>query len=595
MKGYGLTVFRGTEPERFDVEVIDVLRNFQPDQDLILVRTRHPVLEQAIVVAGMSGSPVYLEGKLAGAYAYGWLFGKEPIAGVTPIANMMAELGRAVDPRVWKAIGASPRALLQGSAGPSRRGSARANRAVRDKTQLAGLPPYLGRTPVDAFEPLRQYDQLYPRPTLGDETTLRPALTPVMYSGLDPSVARIMDEQLGRFGLVGLQAGGGARPANASGPPPRYVNGGAIGIELMRGDISMTGVGTVTHVLGDRLVAFGHPMMNAGQVGLPTCTARVLHVLANQRRSFKIAEAESPLGSMVHDRQSAVVIDTKVVADTVPIEVRVQGVPQAQRSRWNMEMASHRMLTPLFAFSAVAGALSASAVDQTDVSFSARSRVHVQGHGVVETRDFGYSPGGAASPLALAQLRLFPVLDATYGNPFESVRIERIEVDLALRFERDVITILDALAPSTEVDPGRDVRVYLTLKPFGKPEEIRAVTVRVPRSAAGQKLELSFEPGNRVQIERPEPSDLSQLLSNLQLGYPATSLVISAKLPSQGLSLRGQMVRGLPGSALDSLQLGTDSARPVPFATHTRNELPLGHIVEGSARVTLDVRTEPLR
>src|SRR5215207_8372194 len=94
MKGYGLTVFEGTRPERFDVEVIDVLKNFRPRQDLVLIKTQHPRLEVAKVVAGMSGSPIYLDGKMIGAYAYGWTFGSEPIAGVTPIGNMLDDMAR---------------------------------------------------------------------------------------------------------------------------------------------------------------------------------------------------------------------------------------------------------------------------------------------------------------------------------------------------------------------------------------------------------------------------------------------------------------------------------------------------------------------
>lgn len=600
MKGYGLSVFRGTQPERFDVEVIDVYHRFMPDQDLILVRTNHPILEKALAVGGMSGSPIFLEGKLAGAYAYGWPFGKDPIVGVTPIKNMMAEMWRPVNPKVWRAIGAWPQAI--GGGGKREGGSAAAGADGSPKarpTQLAGLPPYLGENHSDAFEPLRQYARLYPNETdASDARALRPALTPIMYAGLDPTVARLLDVELERFGMVGLQAGGaGRKPAAgaAASPPARFVDGGAIGVELMRGDMAMTAIGTVTRVLGDRLVAFGHPMMGTGQPGFPTCTARILHVLASQQRSFKLGESQTSLGTMIHDRQSAVVIDTALKADTIPVQIQVTGVPQLPRDRWDVELSNHRMMTPMLAFTALANAMNASTSEQSDVTFSARSRVHVQGHGVIETQDVGYSPAGAASPLALGQLRMFQVLEAAYGNPFENTHIDRIEVDLALRYERDTLTIVDALVPSTEVDPGRDLNVYVTLKPFGGPDEIKRITLRVPQSAAGQKLELNFEPGNRVQIERPEPKNLSQLFEIVQLGYPSTSLVVSTKLPAQGLSLRGQVVRGLPASALDTLQLSADSAHPVPFATQIRTEVPVGHVLDGSARVTLDVRTEPLR
>jgi hypothetical protein len=601
MKGYGLSVFRGTQPERFEVEVIDVLHDFRPDQDLILVRTHHPILEKAIVVGGMSGSPIWIEGKLAGAYAYGWLFGKEPVVGVTPIANMLSEIKRPIDPRIWRALGATPSAL-----GGAVRHAPRAQntRGGQRSSGLAGLPAYLGQEPVDALSRLRQYAGLRglsetPTAAVGawGAGALQKTSTPLMLAGVSESVARVLDRELEPFGLVALQSGAGGRTPPTAAPmrAPRFEDGGAIGVELMRGDIQMTAIGTVTRVLGDRLVAFGHPMMNAGQPGFPTCTARIVHVLASERRSFKIGEAGAALGTLIQDRQAAIVVDTGLKAETVPISVRVRGVPLIQRNQWNVEVASHRTLTPLLAFTALANALSVSAAEEADVTFEATTRVTVEGHGTIETRDFGFTPSGLGNPLALIQMRMFQVLDATYGNPFEHARVERIDVDLDVHFERNVVAILDALVPSTEVDPGSDVNVYLTTQRFGSPEEVRRIPVHIPASAAGQKIEIAFEPGNRVQLERPEPKSLDQIFAIVARSYPATSLVVSTKLPSQGLSLRGQVVRGLPASALDSLQLAGDSSRPVPFATQLRSELPLGLIVDGSARVSLEVRPEPLR
>jgi hypothetical protein len=598
MKGYGLTVFRGTQPERFEIEVIDTLRNFRPDQDLILVRTNHPILEKAMVVGGMSGSPIYIEGRLAGAYAYGWLFGKEPVVGVTPIANMMAEIARPVDPAIWRTIGTRPLMANQ----PGAQTAARVRRPAASRAHLAGLPPYLGREHVDAFSSLRQHAAAlgYAAHATHDDAELRAAATPLMLSGLDDRVAGILHDELERFGLVTLQAGGAsARPTVQAGAaakaPAAYVDGGAIGVELMRGDINSTAIGTVTHVQGNRLVAFGHPMMNAGQPALPTCTARVLHVLANDRRSFKIAEAETPLGTLIHDRQAAIVIDTQIKADTVPLRLRVNGVTGAQRTEWNVQMASHRMLTPMLAFSALENALSVTAAENTDVIFEAHSRVRIQNHGEIETRDVGYSSAGVDSPGAISQIRLFEVMAAAYGNPFEDSRIEGIDVELDVRFGADVITLIEALVPSPEVDPDSDVDVYLTVQPYGGPEEVKIVKVHVPASAAGEKIELAFEPGNAVQLERPLPKNLDQIFDNIRMGYPATSLVVSTKLPSQGLRLRGQVVQNLPGSALDTLQLTSDSYKSTPFPTYTRQELPMQHIMAGSARVTLDVRREPLR
>ena len=132
--------------------------------------------------------------------------------------------------------------------------------------------------------------------------------------------------------------------------------------------MTATAIGTVTHVARRRLVAFGHPMMNAGEVGFPTATARVLHVLASESRSFKIAEAADPLGTLVHDRQSSIVVDTRLEAETVPVSIHVEGVPDARRTEWQVEVASHRVMTPMLVLAAIANAVRATASDQTHVN-----------------------------------------------------------------------------------------------------------------------------------------------------------------------------------------------------------------------------------
>jgi len=601
MKGYGLTVFRGTQPERFDVEVIDVLHNFRPDQDLILIRTEHPILEKALTVGGMSGSPVYLEGKLVGAYAYGWLFGKEPIAGVTPIANMLAEMRRPIDPELWRALGTQPRALA--GLGPRQhpKSTQRARARRPSSRRVAGLDDDLGLERRGALQPLRSYARARAPRALGDAAGARlfEASTPLMLGGFDDRTTELLAQELSPFGLLPLQAGGGARkPAQGKGKArqaPRFVDGGAIGVSLLRGDINATAIGTVTHVAGQRLVAFGHPMMNAGQPALPTSTARVLHVLASERRSFKIAEPDEPLGTLIHDRQPAIVVDTSFEADTLPLTLRIHGVPGAPRTRWDVRVASQRMLTPMLTFSALVNALSVTAAERNDVVFEAHSKVELEGHGSIEVDDVGYSQGGVANPMALSQLRLFDVMGAAYGNPFEDVRVLGVEIDLTVRFGREVVTLVDAMVASKEVDPGSDVNVYLTLRRYGEPERMRIVRVPIPESAAGEKIELVFQPGPAVKLELPTPDDFVQVLDNVRTGYDARTLVVSTKLPSRGLRLRGHVVRDLPGSALDTLQLANESSPPAPFVTHTRRAIAMDEVLVGSARVKLEVRQEPLR
>ena len=585
MRGYGLTVFRGTQPERFEVEVIDVLHSFRPDQDLILVRTIHPILEEAPTVGGMSGSPIYLEGRLVGAYAYGWPYGRQPVAGVTPIRNMLAEIDRPVRPDSF------PWAVPLPASSEERRTPER--RELRSRA--GGGRPYLGTEPHGALAALTEQAQrlAIPRSATATSATMIPASTPLLVGGLEPSVVAMMAEQLAPFGLDVLQAGGAGAPASTSGAAPqRFVDGGGLAVTLARGDIASNVVGTVTHVQGDRLVAFGHPMLEAGETGLPTAVARVLHILASFQRSFKIAEPVAPVGALVQDRQATIVVDQQLQPAMIPVRLRLRGVPDALRTEWNFEVATHRALTPLLVFTSVTNAVKSVASDHAHVMFDATSRVWIDGRrDPVEVHDVGHAATGPASASALQQLRGFDLVELAFNNPFVVSRPTRIEVDLSLRFAHETAQIVDASVASTEVDPGETVNVRVVMRRYGEPEQVRVVPVRIPESAAGQRVQVLVQPGSEVELERPEPRTLDDAIEAVRQRYGRTSLVVSTRLPgSRGLRMAGHVVRGLPASALDALQQTGDADRARPFVTHRRAEVPMDVVLSGGARVELSVR-----
>ncbi len=577
MRGYGLTVFRGEKPERFGVEVIDVLHKFRPDQDLILIRTEHPILDRAIAVGGMSGSPVYIDDKLIGAYAYGWSFGKEPVAGVTPIENMLAEIARPIDPRIWKSLGTLP-------------GTTKAPRELRRPA-----PGASSTYSNHAFGSLRAHADRVGRRELQPGRPVQVA-TPLLLGGMTDEAIDVLSRELSPFGLEPVQAGGGsAQPSEAQKAAAKFIDGGSIGVQLVRGDIQATATGTITYVEGERLLGFGHPMLNAGQVGLSTCTSKVVHILSSQMRSFKLAEGIVPHGTLIHDRQATIVVDQSSRADMMPMRVRLNGVPNAPRTTWNVELANHRLLTTGLAFSTLFNAVSASAVDRADVMLNVKSRVQVENHGTIETEDVGYTPLGAADSGALSSLRMFGVLSAVYDNPFEAAHVSGIDVELDIRFGRDVTSIVDAQVSSDTVDPGKPVHVYVTLRRYDESERVEIVTIPIPKNAAGDSVEIVVEAGDAVRVELPKPNSLGDLLAMVRAGYPSTSLVVSTKLPQQGVKLRGKLVDSLPGSALDTLQPANEADRPAMFATWQRQERTGREVLAGSAKLKLNVREEPLR
>ena len=551
MKGYGLSVFRGTKPDRFDVEVIDVLHGFRPNQDLILIKTPHPLLDRARGVGGMSGSPIYLNGKLAGAYAYGWPFGSDPVVGVTPIASMLAELKRPIRPASSKRFSA---------------------RRLKETTAFTVANEYAKR--IDA--------ELAP---IG----LRRATTPLMISGFTDSVAKMLGQEFRKLGLVPTQAGGTSRLDDNA--PRNYEAGGAVAVELATGDVSMSGVGTITYVgTKGRVLGFGHPMMNAGQVNLPTAIARVLHVLVSDQRSFKIAEAVRPLGSLVHDRQSTIVIDTRIKPMQIPVHVRIRGVKGAPKTVWNAKIADHPALTPMIAFSVIANALKATASDQTDVIYKATTRIGIRGHGIIKLQDHGFVMDGPSSPRMLSQLRLFGLMDAAYDNAFETSGVTSIDVDLDVEFSRDVLQVTDVSVSSEEVDPGSTLPVYVRLRRVDRAEETRVFSLKIPKSAAGSKVQIVVQPGPQVTLPVADPKSFKQLIEIVKTGYPATSLVASLNLPSYGLKFRGHVVESLPPSAVDALRGRQISSSPRAFSTQSHQELKMNKLVMGGGKLTIQVR-----
>jgi hypothetical protein len=585
MRGYGLTVFRGTAPERFDVEVIDVLHGFRPDQALILVRTPHPLLDRARVVGGMSGSPIFFDGRLAGAYAYGWPNGEDPVVGVTPIRNMLTELYRPVLPDVFP--GARPFAPRPA---PARRAPDRA-RADAPSRAVPLLFPSAGAAGAlpGAFTALTAHtSELAQTTPLG----LAPAATPVMLGGFTDEVAHMLAEKLGPLGLVPMQAGGAGAEASAEAPP--IVPGGAMAVSLVSGDMSTSAIGTVTHVdPGGRLVAFGHPMINQGQMGLPAAAARILHIFVSNERSMKIGEALGTIGTLIHDRQSGIVIDTELRPATVPMDVHLHGVPGAPRDEWHVELASHRALTPALAYATLQNAIKATVADQLPLRWRAVSRVTVEGLGPVEVTDIGASEAGPGNTTPFQSLRLFALMEAAFGNPFVESRIASIDVDLTFEFGHHTAALVGASVPDGEVDPGETVPLTVVLRRFGEPDERRIVPVRVPEAAAGRTIKLKLRPAPEVPRERGEARSLAGLVQYVLDAPPPTSLAVSIELESRGLRFPGRAVRSLPPSALAALHQIHTTEPGQAFITHEDSFHAVGDVVSGTAELELEVRAAP--
>ncbi|WP_437295446.1 SpoIVB peptidase S55 domain-containing protein [Sorangium sp. So ce426] len=587
MKGYGLTVFSGTTPEKFDVEVISTLRNFRPNQDLVLVKTQHPRLEVARTVAGMSGSPIYLNGKMIGAYAYGWLFGAEAIAGVTPIKSMLDELARPL-----------PRGIAPKVGGPlpapvSRAGGAPPPPRAAAPARLHGSRGFLGA--VDAYDLAGHASQIAARvaPSLAppESTGLARASTPVMLGGLGGTSLRIASDLLGPMGLDPMQAGGGSSASPEPGAPTRYVDGGAIGVELVRGDISAMGIGTVTRVSGDKLVAFGHPMMNGGVTNLPAAIARVHWILASQNRSFKIGEAVRPLGTLVNDRQAAIVVDSSAKAPVFPMRVQIDGVAGAPHPTWNVEVAHDQFLAPAFVSMAVGNAVEATTAERRDMTWRAVSQVKIGRYGTISLVDFGAGNGTPLSSDDFVRSRLVRAMGALLNNPWEDVSIERVDTRVKVTFDREVVLLRGAKVLEPEIEAGAPARIRLDLQPHQGPVESRVIEVPVPRELAGSRVDIDLAPGYEVERPMATPNNVAELVAMLpSQTHDAESVVATFRLRENGAAYRGKVASRLPPGAMDTLRPSSASDAPETFGAQVQVPVSLKRFLVGKDSVSVTVR-----
>jgi hypothetical protein len=570
MKGYGLTVFEGTEPGRFDVEIIDVLKNFRPRQDLILVKTFHPRLDAAKVVAGMSGSPIYMNGKMIGAYAYGWSFGAEPIAGVTPIRNMLDDIERPLPDFIhgWP--------LKKGAEKP------KATAALGGNRWQGGPASY----------DLEQHrDQLAARNRDGGPSSgaaLAKVATPVLMGGMSSESVEFASELLSPLGLVPLQAGGGGgTEANA---PTRYVDGGAIGVQLVRGDMSAMGLGTVTRVEGDKLVAFGHPMMEGGVTALPTAVGRVLWFLASQSRSFKIGMAARPVGALVDDRQASIVVSHSMTAPTVPVHVRVNGAQGAPYTDWNFELAHEKFMVPGLLAVAIGNAIQTTAADRRDVSWNLKAKVSFYDHGSIDVEDFGVAVGGLPDERELSRSNVVSAVGAVVNNPWQPTFVESVDLEIELRYSRDIYQLRGVEVLDPQPEPGSEARILLRLLPYSGAMTTRILKLPVPKHLAGQTVKVQVRPGYLVDKPRGAPESVSELIATFENpSYPPRSVVLSYE-SGAGLSHRSHVALNLPPGALDAAQPTSSTLAPETTKSEVHSATDLGQFMIGRETVTLEVQ-----
>lgn len=556
-RGYGLTVIAGREPVRFEAEVIGVMRNVTPGTTYVLAKLSGQGLEQSGVAGGMSGSPVWFDGRLAGAVAFAWPFSNEPVAGITPIAAMRDVGGAA----------GSVAGTLPATAPPP--------------VPLADLAA--GRVPPDLLA--RALERW------------RPALAGGAVPGIQWSVAgfgepsrAFLAERLGAVAPAGESL-----PAAAADPaaPPLFP-GGAVAAVLVDGDLRLAAAGTVTDVQGDRVLAFGHPFLGLGPIEVPMAAAEVVTVLSSQYSSFKISNLGPIVGAFDQDRQAAIAGTLGARAAMIPLSLAVDG---PERREYRMRLARVPQITPaLVGISALAGLDSASyASGLQGLDVTARFRLDGHGELVVEQ-----SFDGETAAMSTASY-LTALAGYLMQNDLAAVGIEGIEVEIAQAGRPRTARLVGAHAERSTVRPGDTVGVHLDFAAWRGETFRRRLELTVPEDTPRGTYYLFVGDGPsvdaaRLVIEQAEPVNIRQALDLLRSLHSRRELRVMGVAAGPGLSVAGEVMPNLPGSVRSLWSAApSESATPLRLAVVQQQGEAMDVPIEGLVRIDLRVdRREPL-
>jgi hypothetical protein len=450
LKGVAYTVFSGDQVEKIDLEVIGVLQNaLGPKQDVILVRLLGDKVEQTGVVAGMSGSPVYIDGKLAGALSLKLgIFTKEAIGGVTPIENMLD--------------------VERSSVAPS--------------ATTAAFPPNAGRSAFAARVPLP--DDLARRINAGAGQFLIQIETPLISTGFYPETLARFSNDISSWGMTTL-AGGTAAPTPED---AQLKPGDMVGIDLIRGDLSLSAGCTVTNIEAERILACGHPLFNFGSVAMPLSRAHVLMTLASSMSSTKVITTGGVIGTLTQDRTTAIMGKLGAGPPMIPVDVTLE-TPAALK-KFHFETIENPQLTPTLVALATYNGIIGNPAYGEGSTLSLDGTIALKGHTPVHLEDlFAPTDTQLAGGYSVA-LDVLGAFARIYSNPYEIPQVDHVDLHVTMLAERRSAVIDSAWVEKSEVSPGETVAVKVLMKPYRGVSFVQEIPVTVPSQSVHGTLEL---------------------------------------------------------------------------------------------------------
>ena len=555
MRGVGRTVFSGSRIEEFQVEVLGVLENVGPKESLILARLSGGPLEHTGVMQGMSGSPVYIDGKLVGAVAMAFPFSKDPIAGIRPIQDMVRSSGSAV---------------------AERRSPAPA--------------PLAGGDPIRALPK--------PQPLLAGDARMIDIATPVSFGGFTRATLEAFAPRLRELGLEprqGISAGAKIEPG--MGNPADLKPGSMISVQLMAGDLSVGADGTVTYIDGSRVYAFGHRFLAVGSTALPFARSDVVTLLPNFNTSFKLSTAREWMGTINQDRDAAIAGELGKRAPMVPVSVDLKRNEHAVDS-YHMQMVNDPLLSPLLVQMAVYSAIDSTERTVGAATVSVTGEIDFQNAATPVRLDNVFAADNGAA--ALASLNTAIPVAYVMQSAFDSLRLKSVSLHIEASDQKKQLTIDGISLSRREVRPGEKVQLKIALAGENGAEVNRVVDYEVPPGALPGMLYFTVADANTTnltnfrQIIGTSPHSAAQVITTVNSLHPNTRAYVRVWRTDPAYQLEGSDLPDPPPSV--SLILSS-SQSTLAGITQSRNsklaeiEVDAGDmVITGAKTVQVEIK-----
>jgi hypothetical protein len=571
MKGTALTVFQGVKPEAMDVEVLGVMHNANgPKGDIILVRLHGTKPEYTGVVAGMSGSPVYFDGKLAGALAFRiGEFSKEPIAGVTPIEEML-EIN-ALDHTSTRSQ--TPATL--------RANAADGSLSHQNATAQTASPGERASVPAQSYS-----------------NYLTPIETPLVFNGFSADTLERYSSQFAAAGIVPVMGIGSA--SNRKQPEPIEA-GSAVSAVLVRGDMDIAATCTVTYVDPQRLLACGHPLLQFGEVDLPMTKATVLATLPSPLNAFKIVNTTETVGAFVQDRQNGIMGVPGRESKMIPVTVamHIQGEHGPATKEFHYEVLNNARLSPVAMMATVFNALHGTNEYGEDITYRMNGVLSVKGYPDVTLRNM-FAPQDNGQPAAaLAAATIGERFGRIYSNPFDAPDIQGVKLDFDLVRERRSARLEASRTDMTEARPGDQIMVETAIRPYRGERLVRQIPIRIPTSTSKGTLRILVSDGDTLdRMHRGTPMmnrglGLAPTIALLNKEHTNDRVYVSLIQSDPEAMVADKVMPTLPLSVMNVMDNMRGTQDMVVLGESSVSEAstdPLDYVVSGAQMLTINIK-----